>query len=379
MKPLIFTTMRILRLSNFPSNFLAALLITLTFVLPGVHAQQATQLSLADIIIALRSTKVTLAERNEILTGAVKERGITFELTPQIEKELENTGADQVLIDSIKQKGVVIKIAAITQPKPTLVATPAPTPGEPDFAYYKKQADDNVSKGDLEIALANYNKAIQLSPQNSSLYLNRALVFLKKKDYEKAIAEYDKVIELSPKDLIAYANRANSYEKIGNTEKAVTDYKKIIEIDDKNEAAINNLKRIEDERARVLQKQKEQENTLTQAEIEKEKPKEDQPVKTETSDSSQIVDLGRLNSTMAIDMVTPIYSQIAKSLNLQGQVTVQVTLDEEGKVTSAEATEGHKLLRESAEQASRRSKFKPAMVGDKAVKSKGYIVYNFVR
>lgn len=385
MKPLIFNKMRTLRLSNFPSNLLAVLLISLTFILPGVHAQQSAQLSLADIIIALRSTKVTLAERNEILTGAVRERGITFELTPQIEKELENTGASQALIDSIKQKGTVIKIAATTQPKPTPVATPAPIPVEPEYVYYKKQADDNVSKGDLEIAMANYNKAIQLSPQNSALYLNRALVFLKKKDYEKAIADYDKVIELSPNDLIAYANRANSYEKVGNTEKAVADYKKIIEIDDKNESAINNLKRIEDERARILQKQKEQDAALAQAETEKEKPKEEskakdvQPVKTETSDSSQVIDLGRLNSTMAIDMATPIYSQIAKSLNLQGQVTVQVTLDEEGKVTSAEATDGHKLLRESAEQAARRSKFKPAMVGDKAVKSKGYIVYNFVR
>ena len=82
---------------------------------------------------------------------------------------------------------------------------------------------------------------------------------------------------------------------------------------------------------------------------------------------------------MAIEMATPVYSQIAKSLNLQGQVTVNITIDEEGKVTSVESSEGHKLLRESAEQAARRSKFRAAMVEGKAVKSKGYIVYNFVR
>src|SRR5690348_816466 len=64
-------------------------------------AGQAVQLSLADILIALRSKKVTMPERNKILTEAVLQRGITFSLTPEIEKELEATGADKDLIDSI--------------------------------------------------------------------------------------------------------------------------------------------------------------------------------------------------------------------------------------------------------------------------------------
>ena len=383
MKRLIFTKFKMNRFSVF-SLFLLALL---TFVLPNVHAQQKSQLSLADIIIALRSNKVTLPERNEILTGAIKERGITFEITPQIEKELENTGANKNLIEAIKQKSVIVKVARDTNLKPTPAATPMPTPTpvELDFAYYKKQADENLAKGELDVALTNYSKSIELNPKNPSIYLNRAVAFYKKKDYEKAIADYDKVIEINPNEVIAYSNRANSYEKTGNTEKAAADYKKILELDDKNEAAINNLKRIEDEKARVLQRQKDEAAALAQAEANKEKPKEEPkveektPVKTETFDSSQVFDLGRINNSMAIEMATPVYSQVAKSLNLQGQVTVQVTINEEGKVTSAESTEGHKLLRESAEQAARRSKFKPAMVEGKAVKSKGYIVYNFVR
>lgn len=382
MKPQTFNEMKMTRLSNLPLVLLVSLMLSLTFVLPNVRAQQQ-QLGLADIIIALRSNKVTLAERNEILTGAVKERGITFELTPQIEKELENTGADKALIEAIRQKTVVVKITPTPLPKPTPAATP--TPVQQDFAFYKKQADDNVSKGEIEFALTNYNKAAELNPENPSIYLNRALAFYKKKDYEKAIADYDKVIEINPKEVLAYSSRANSYEKLGNTDKAVADYKKILEIDDKNESAINNLKRIEDERARVLQKQKD-EALAAQTDAAKDKPKEETKPKeeptsapTETSDGLQIVNLGRLSSTMATEMSTPVYSQLAKNLNLQGQVTVQVLINEEGKVTEAEAIEGHRLLRESAEQAARKSKFKPILVDGKPVKAKGYIVYNFVR
>jgi protein TonB len=54
-----------------------------------------------------------------------------------------------------------------------------------------------------------------------------------------------------------------------------------------------------------------------------------------------------------------------------------VALDEEGNVTSAKATDGHQLLRQSSEDAARRSKFKPAMYNGKPIKSTGTITYNY--
>ena len=228
MKPLIFSKIKLKKTSAFPLVLLMILTLSLTFVLPNVSAQQQAQLSLADIIIALRSNKVTLIERNEILTSAVKERGVTFQLTPQIEKELENTGANKVLIEAIRQKTVVEKVVPTPEPKPTPAPTPVPTPTpvEPDFAFYKKQADENVVKGELDAALTNYNKSIELNSQNPSTYLNRALAFYKKKDFESAIADYGKVIELNPKELTAYSNRANSFEKSATPKKPLPTTKK---------------------------------------------------------------------------------------------------------------------------------------------------------
>jgi protein TonB len=46
-------------------------------------------------------------------------------------------------------------------------------------------------------------------------------------------------------------------------------------------------------------------------------------------------------------------------------------------VTSAKAVDGHQLLRQSSEDAARRSKFKPAMLNGKPIKSTGVITYNY--
>src|ERR1051325_9805762 len=110
------------------------------------------QLSLADILIALRSKKVTLPERNKILTDAVLSRGITFSLTPEIEKELEATGADKDLIDSIRKKSMIVNTAAVVnpptqvKPNPVVVSTPPP----PDFNFYLNRAQASSQKGDLD-------------------------------------------------------------------------------------------------------------------------------------------------------------------------------------------------------------------------------------
>jgi hypothetical protein len=65
-------------------------------------------------------------------------------------------------------------------------------------------------------------------------------------------------------------------------------------------------------------------------------------------------------------------------MNLFGRVQVDVSLDEAGKVISAHAIEGPKSLRSSAEDAIRRSKFRPIKLGETPVKATGFIVFNFV-
>ena len=79
----------------------------------------------------------------------------------------------------------------------------------------------------------------------------------------------------------------------------------------------------------------------------------------------------------ATDLVKPAYPPAARAVRASGAVNVQVTIDEKGDVISAVAVSGHPLLRSSAVQAARSSKFAPTLLSGKPVKVTGVLVFNF--
>jgi TonB family protein len=81
---------------------------------------------------------------------------------------------------------------------------------------------------------------------------------------------------------------------------------------------------------------------------------------------------------LALDLPKPTYSAISRQAHAQGAVSVQVLIDETGKVVSAKAVSGHPLLQPAATQAAYRARFSPTRLGDQPVKVSGVITYNFV-
>ena len=79
----------------------------------------------------------------------------------------------------------------------------------------------------------------------------------------------------------------------------------------------------------------------------------------------------------AQNLPAPEFPAAAKAVNASGTVNVQVTIDEDGNVTSANAVSGHPLLRSAAVDAARQAKFTPTQLSGQAVKVTGVIVYNF--
>jgi TonB family protein len=57
--------------------------------------------------------------------------------------------------------------------------------------------------------------------------------------------------------------------------------------------------------------------------------------------------------------VPPVYPELAKRMKITGEVTVQATVDPDGKVTDAKAISGSKTLTLAAEDAVRKWKFVP--------------------
>jgi protein TonB len=89
-----------------------------------------------------------------------------------------------------------------------------------------------------------------------------------------------------------------------------------------------------------------------------------------------IVSGGVLNGKAYV-LPKPIYPAPARAAHSEGLVTVQVTVDEEGNVSSADAVSGPVLLRAAAIQAARGAKFTPTKLSGFPVKVTGTLLYNF--
>jgi len=99
------------------------------------------------------------------------------------------------------------------------------------------------------------------------------------------------------------------------------------------------------------------------------------------SDSAFTVSTGAINggvlNNKAVSLPLPPYPPIAKAAHASGSVKVQVTIDEEGNVVSAQAVSGHPLLQAAAVAAARQAKFSPTKLSGQPTKVQGVVVYTF--
>lgn len=83
-------------------------------------------------------------------------------------------------------------------------------------------------------------------------------------------------------------------------------------------------------------------------------------------------------SSKIITKPAPPYPPIARQTRVQGMVTVEILINEQGQVVSAHATNGHPLLRAAAQASAYQAKFSPTSISGRPVKVSGVITYNFV-
>jgi TonB family protein len=85
---------------------------------------------------------------------------------------------------------------------------------------------------------------------------------------------------------------------------------------------------------------------------------------------------GVLNGT-AISLPSPSYPEAARRLRIAGVISVEVIVDETGKVISAVASNGSAVLRDVAVQAALKARFSPTKLSGQPVKVSGVINYKF--
>jgi tetratricopeptide (TPR) repeat protein len=85
-------------------------------------------------------------------------------------------------------------------------------------------------EGDLDGAIVDFTRAIELNPKDDAPYYNRAQAKRLKKDAAGAIADYTRAIELGSANPAAYNNRGNARAENNDRDGAIADYTRAIEL-----------------------------------------------------------------------------------------------------------------------------------------------------
>jgi protein TonB len=87
---------------------------------------------------------------------------------------------------------------------------------------------------------------------------------------------------------------------------------------------------------------------------------------------------GQVQEAKLIRKVLPVYPEISWRARISGLVVLEVTIDEEGNVTSCKVLQGHPLLVEAAVQAVKLWKYSPTLLNGEPVPVVSTVNVNFV-
>jgi tetratricopeptide (TPR) repeat protein len=97
-----------------------------------------------------------------------------------------------------------------------------------DADSYWRRGEIHADLGELDRALGDFTKAIELNPKRSAFYKSRGDAYEASGEHKLAVADYSKALELDPSDFRARSSRARAYLELGESENAQSDYDHVI-------------------------------------------------------------------------------------------------------------------------------------------------------
>lgn len=139
-----------------------------------------------------------------------------------------------------------------TPAPPTATATPEPPPATPtpppptatptpSASDHIKQGTAHYEQGELDKASVEFNKALELEPDNSYALRNLGTVYADLGNWEEAVAAYEQAIELAPDFGEAYGDLVAAYVSLDKLSEAIEAGQKAIELAPDYATAYNNL------------------------------------------------------------------------------------------------------------------------------------------
>jgi tetratricopeptide (TPR) repeat protein len=91
---------------------------------------------------------------------------------------------------------------------------------------YTFRGNSLLKKGQIDDAITDLNKAIDLNPKDAGAHFYRGNAYYKKGQIDKALSDYSKAIKINSRYTNAYFSRGLHYVGVEEYSKAISDYKK---------------------------------------------------------------------------------------------------------------------------------------------------------
>ncbi|HML85046.1 MAG TPA: tetratricopeptide repeat protein, partial [Bacteroidales bacterium] len=106
---------------------------------------------------------------------------------------------------------------------------------------YIKSGTLSAKVGDLDQAMADFTKAIELDARVPEGFYNRGLIYLKRKEFDLAAADFAKARKLRPERADILLQSGITAKNLGKDQEAISFIRKAIRVDSKSPEARFNL------------------------------------------------------------------------------------------------------------------------------------------
>ena len=101
---------------------------------------------------------------------------------------------------------------------------------------FKNLGNEAFQKGEIEVAIDYYSRAIELDPENYVFYSNRSAAYMKNDSKSKALKDAEKCVELAPNWSKGYNRLGAAQQALKRYEAAIESFKKSIQYDNNNQS-----------------------------------------------------------------------------------------------------------------------------------------------
>ena len=98
-----------------------------------------------------------------------------------------------------------------------------------------------AESGRLEIAIPYYRELAEADPTSADMRMQLGLLYQSQANLDSAIAEFSKAIQVSPNNALAHALHGKALEQAGRKQEAAISYRRSLAVDDGNTSVMNNL------------------------------------------------------------------------------------------------------------------------------------------